>query len=420
MGRKPWNAPNPATWPTRPLPKMSPIRILNFVNGKFVEPVKSKYLDSFNPALGTINGKIPDSTKEDVDLAVEAADQAFKSWSQTTRSYRSKIMNKIADFLESRLHEFAELESQDQGKPLSLALAVDIPRAVYNFRFFASAILHGEGRVTELDGIAISYTRSEPVGVAALISPWNLPLYLLTWKIAPCIGYGCTAVCKPSEFTSVTAFRLCEIFSEAGLPNGVVNMVFGTGSNVGSPLTKHPKVPLLSFTGGTVTGKLVYAAGSEHNKKLSLELGGKNPNIVFADCDFEEAVATSTRAAFTNQGEICLCGSRIFVERLIFEKFVARMVETASKIHVGDPMTKAEGMQIGALVSQQHMEKVLGYIELSKIEGGKIHCGGERIQTAELKNGYFLRPTIITGYEILIGFIPLILGYKKKRSSDQW
>ena len=371
--------------------------IQNFINGEFLAPKNGLYLESLNPALGETNAFIPDSQAEDVDLAVKAAEQAFIHWSQTTRQHRSNIMNKIADILEERLEEFAIMESQDQGKPLELARKVDIPRAIYNFRYFSTVILHEEGRVSELDGVAYSYTTSNPVGVAALISPWNLPLYLLTWKIAPCIAYGCTAVCKPSEFTSVTAFELCRIFNEAGLPKGVVNMVFGTGSGAGSPLTSHPKVPLLSFTGGTVTGRMVYAAGALHNKKLSLELGGKNANIVFNDCNMEEAVLHSIKAAFTNQGEICLCGSRIFVERSIFDEFVKRMVSLAETIEVSNPMLPHNGFKIGALVSKQHLEKVLSYIEIAKQEGGTISTGGYRIETKELAKGFFVKPTIITG-----------------------
>jgi aminomuconate-semialdehyde/2-hydroxymuconate-6-semialdehyde dehydrogenase len=245
-----------------------------------------------------------------------------------------------------------------------------------------------------LDGIAHSYVVKEPVGVAALISPWNLPLYLLTWKIAPCIASGCTAVCKPSEFTSITAYLLCDVMKQAGLPDGVVNMVFGTGPNAGSPLIHHPKVPLLSFTGGTATGSLVYQAAALQNKKVSLELGGKNANIVFADCDFDDMISNTVRSSFANQGEICLCGSRIFVQEAIYERFLQELQKRAKEIQVGNPLDSKTNM--GALVSKQHMEKVMSYIQIAKDEGGQVF-GGERFKTADLKDGYFISPTIITG-----------------------
>jgi acyl-CoA reductase-like NAD-dependent aldehyde dehydrogenase len=383
---------NPSYLKTIHFDPLMEFHISNFINGENKRPEKT--IPITNPATGKLIGSLPDSNEQDVILAVDSALVAFKSWSKTTRLYRSHIMMNIANLIESRLDEFAMAESCDQGKPLSLARSVDIPRAIHNFRFFASAILHQTEKASELDGIAYSYVVKEPVGVAALISPWNLPLYLLTWKIAPCIASGCTAVCKPSEFTSITAFLLCDVMKKAGLPDGVVNMVFGTGLNAGSPLINHPQVPLLSFTGGTATGKLVYQAASLQNKKLSLELGGKNANIIFADCDFEDMLTNTMRSSFANQGEICLCGSRIFVQDSIFEKFIDAFKKRANDLIVGDPLDSKTSM--GALVSKQHMEKVLSYIQIAKDEGGKIIFGGKRLTTPGLEHGYFLSPTIIT------------------------
>ncbi|KAG0222666.1 Aldehyde dehydrogenase 8 member A1 [Actinomortierella wolfii] len=373
------------------------LTIDNFINNEHVPPVSGKYFDTYEPAKGTSHALIPESTSADVDLAFAAASAAFPAWSKTPPQQRAAILYKIADLIEARLDDFARAESKDQGKPVELARTVDIPRAGYNFRFFAGRILHAVEEAGDLPGIGFSYVQRMPVGVAGLISPWNLPLYLLTWKIAPCIACGNTAICKPSEFTSLTAYMLCSVMKEAGLPAGVVNMVFGTGMGAGQALVEHPRIPLISFTGGTVTGAKIIAASAPLFKKLSLELGGKNANIVFADCDFEQALRTSVRSSFANQGEICLCGSRIFVERPIYEKFVSRLVEEAKKLVVGDPSQKETNL--GALVSKEHWQKVVGYIELAKQEGGTIECGGKKPESLapDFQNGYFLEPTIITG-----------------------
>eukprot|EP01118_Nematostelium_gracile_P007988 TRINITY_DN2622_c0_g1_i1.p1 TRINITY_DN2622_c0_g1~~TRINITY_DN2622_c0_g1_i1.p1 ORF type:complete len:345 (-),score=79.72 TRINITY_DN2622_c0_g1_i1:611-1606(-) len=299
----------------------------NFIGGKFQPPVKGNYIDNYEPATGKVYGSLPNSTKEDVDLAVAAAKATFSSWAKTPREKRSQILNKIADIIESRLDAFARAESRDQGKPVSLATTVDIPRAITNFRFFAGAILHHTEQATDMDGIATNYTIRTPAGVAGLISPWNLPLYLLTWKLAPALAVGCTVVCKPSEFASATAWMLCSVLKEAGLPDGVCNMVFGLGANCGSEIVKHPQVPLISFTGGTATGEFILKDSASQYKKVYLELGGKNPNIIFDDANLEECVNTTIRSSFSNQGEICLCGSRILVQEGIYEKFLRLFVE---------------------------------------------------------------------------------------------
>lgn len=371
-------------------------QLANFINGAFVAPCKGQYLESKNPATAKINAMIPDSDSDDMDAAVAAAKAAFPAWSKTTAQARADMLNKIADLIESRMDEFAVAESEDQGKPVSLARAVDIPRAAYNFRFFAGAILHHQDQSTSMDGFALNYTHRKPVGVAGLISPWNLPLYLLTWKIGPALATGNTAVAKPSEMTSVTAHMLCEVMQEAGLPPGVCNMVFGYGGRAGAALVSHPQVPLISFTGGTQTAIRIQQDAAPYFKKMSLELGGKNANIIFEDADFKKAVKTGVRAAFANQGEICLCGSRIFVQRSIYDRFVEAYIEETKKLVVGDP--KDPKTNVGALVSEAHYEKVKSYVALAKEEGGEIVHGGVPPQLeGDLANGYFLIPTVITG-----------------------
>ncbi|HEX8899120.1 MAG TPA: aldehyde dehydrogenase family protein, partial [Chthoniobacterales bacterium] len=297
-------------------------RIRNFINGQFVEPVGGKYLDNIEPATGKPYSLVPDSDARDIELTVAAADKAFPAWSKTAAADRSRILLRIAELIERNLEKLARAESIDTGKPLSLAGSLDIPRAASNFRFFATAILHTENEAHVTDGVAFNYTLRQPRGIAGLISPWNLPLYLLSWKIAPAIAVGNTAIAKPSELTPMTAFLLCEICIEAGLPNGVLNVVHGTGPNVGAAITAHPKIGTISFTGGTVTGRKVAEAAAPLFKKVSLELGGKNPNIIFADADLDAAIAGSVRSSFANQGQVCLCGSRVFVERSAYNDFV--------------------------------------------------------------------------------------------------
>lgn len=375
------------------------IRLSNWIDGRDAEPESGEHFESPCPATGEAHALIPDSQADDVDRAVKAARKAFPGWRDTPLEKRAAVLNRIADILESRLEEFAQAESADQGKPVWLAREVDIPRAIKNFRFFASSILHHVDETTDIDGLAFNYARREPLGVAGLISPWNLPLYLLTWKVAPAIACGNTCVAKPSEFTSVTAWMMREVFHEAGLPPGVVNLVFGKGLPAGQALTKHPDVPLISFTGGTRTAEDIITSSASHFKKLGLELGGKNPNIIFENADLELALKTTIRSSFLNQGEICLCGSRIFVQESIFESFTSQLAERADALTVGDPQDPETF--VGALISKDHLEKVRGYIDLARELGGEIRCGGE--EPANLpercRNGYYLRPTVITGLE---------------------
>lgn len=367
------------------------MRLANFIDGRFVAPVSNQYFDDIEPATGNVLAQIPDSDRGDVDAAVAAAKRAFPQWSRTRAEERSRILLKLADLIEANLDELAALESRDNGKPVSLAKRMDIPRAVANFRFFATAILHHASEAHVTDTVALNYTLRQPIGVAGLISPWNLPLYLLSWKIAPAIASGNTCVAKPSELTPLTANRLCELSIDAGLPAGVMNIIHGYGAKAGAAICEHPDVPSISFTGGTVTGARVAAAAAPMFKKLSLELGGKNPNLIFADADLDQAIATSIQSSFANQGEICLCGSRIFVDRAIYTQFVERFVEATRKLRIGDPTDAAT--DVGALISEAHLQKVAGYIELAKQEGGAVVTGGNRVD----RDGFFMEPTVITG-----------------------
>tara|TARA_B100001287_G_C22685906_1_gene533585 strand:- start:5948 stop:7390 length:1443 start_codon:yes stop_codon:yes gene_type:complete len=371
-------------------------KILNYIDGELLAPTSGNYLDNYNPSTGKVYSLVPDSDKDDVDIAVAAAKKAFKGWSTTSKQERSDILMKLADTIEKHFDELVKAESRDNGKPESLAANVDIPRAPANIRFFAGAILHNSSKMHEMDGMAINYTLRQPIGVAACISPWNLPLYLLTWKVAPALAAGNTVVAKPSEVTPMTAFLFSKICIEAGLPKGVLNIVHGLGAKVGDPLTTHLDTPIVSFTGGTVTGKHIASVTAPMFKKLSLELGGKNPNIIFDDADFEKAVSVAARAAFTNQGQICLCGSRLFVQKGIYDKFKEALIVKTKKLKVGDP--KDPKSQLGAVVSEEHMNKILDKITLAKSLGGDILIGGEReILDGELKAGYYIQPTIIEG-----------------------
>lgn len=373
-------------------------RILNYINGKLCEPPAGKYLENVNPAEGSVYGILPDSDAEDVKQAVEAAKSAFPLWSAVPLSKRSAILLAIADLIDRDLDKLALAESIDQGKPLKLAKAVDIPRASANIRFYATASMHTSSESHLMEGEAINYTTRTPIGVAGCISPWNLPLYLFTWKIAPALAAGCTVVAKPSELTPMTAYLFSKLCIEAGLPPGVLNIIHGLGAKVGQAIVEHPEVRAISFTGGTVTGKTIAATAAPMFKKLSLELGGKNPNLIFADCDFEQAVSTSINSSFSNQGEICLCGSRILVERSLYQKFVDEFVKRTEELTVGDPLD--EKTRVGALVSEGHMNKVLSYIDLAKREGGQILCGGKRITlSGRCANGYFVEPTVIVGLD---------------------
>lgn len=373
-------------------------KILNYINGQLVEPVSKHFIDNIDPSVGATYSLIPDSDEKDIEQAVEAAKKAFDGWAGMQVEKRSAILMKIADLIDRDFEKLAMAESVDNGKPVSLAKSMDIPRAAANIRFYATGAIHFASDAHVTGSEAVNYTLRTPIGVAGCISPWNLPLYLFTWKIAPALAAGCTVVAKPSELTPMTAFLFTELCKEAGLPPGVLNVVHGLGPKVGQAIIEHPEVPVISFTGGTVTGKKIASTAAPMLKKLSLELGGKNPNIIFSDCDFELAVSTTIQSSFANQGEICLCGSRIFVERSLYEKFVDEFVKRVKTLVVGDPLS--EKTRLGALVSEGHMNKVLSYIELAKKEGGKILTGGKRITIeGRCANGFFVEPTVIVGLD---------------------
>lgn len=370
--------------------------ILNYINGSLDAPVSQQYLDNYNPATGTIYSQTPDSDEADVNRAVEAAAEAFESWSALSAEERCKLLLRIADLIDSKTSELAEAESTDNGKPLKLASIIDIPRASSNFRFFATAAMQFASESHIMEHQAINYTLRQPVGVVGCISPWNLPLYLFTWKIAPALAAGNCVVAKPSEVTPMTAFELSKICMEAGLPPGVLNIIHGTGPKAGNAIVEHPKVKLISFTGSTRAGREIASKAAPLFKKLSLELGGKNPNIIFADCDFEQMMKTTINSSFSNQGQICLCGSRILVEDRIYEAFKKRFIEETAKLKVGNPMDK--DTRIGAIVSRQQFEKIQYYIELAKAEGGAIVFGGDAVNPGgAFEQGWYMQPTIIEG-----------------------
>jgi aminomuconate-semialdehyde/2-hydroxymuconate-6-semialdehyde dehydrogenase len=368
-------------------------KIRNYIDGKLCEPVSGSYLDNYNPATGRVYSLIPDSDEQDIAIAVKAAKEAFVSWSVMSKEKRSAIILKITELIEQNLDRLAKAESVDNGKPQWLAKEVDIPRAASNFRFFATGILHFASEAHTMEGKVINYTTRNPIGVVGCISPWNLPLYLFTWKIAPALAAGNCVVAKPSEVTPMTAYLLSEICIEAGLPKGVLNIVHGLGTKAGNAIVLHSEVKAVSFTGGTKTGAEIARIAAPVFKKLSLELGGKNPNIIFADCDFNKALETSVKSSFSNQGQICLCGSRIFIERSIYEKFKTEFIAKVKALKVGPP--ENSDSNLGAVVSEQHMQKVLSYIELAKTEGGILLAGGNRVVlNGENAGGWFIEPTV--------------------------
>ncbi len=372
------------------------IRIQNFINGVHQAPISGQYIPNYEPATGAIFGEIPDSNEADVEQAVQAAEKAFPIWSSMSVEERGKILQNISKGIEARMDEFVAAESRDNGKPLSLAAHVDIPRAISNFHFYATAIEHVSSESHYMEGMGINYTTRKPIGVVGCISPWNLPLYLFSWKIAPALAAGNCVVAKPSEVTPYTAYLLSEVVKESGLPAGVLNIIHGLGSSAGDAIVKHPKIKAISFTGGTKTGEYIARTAGPMFKKLSLELGGKNPTIIFADCDFDEMIKTTVRSAFANQGQICLCGSRIFIERSIYEKFKTAFVERVKTLTVSFPSDPKAKM--GAVVSKSHQEKVLSYIALAQEEGGTILTGGNKVVLEPpYHEGYYIEPTVIEG-----------------------
>jgi aminomuconate-semialdehyde/2-hydroxymuconate-6-semialdehyde dehydrogenase len=373
-----------------------PYHLENYIGGLLIAPLSGKFIDGINPATGEVFTQVPDSNEKDVELAVQAAKKAFPAWSVTAAEERFKILNRIAELIDQHLDALARAETTDNGKPLWLSRKVDIPRASANFRFFATGIMHFATESHNMEDKAVNYTLRQPIGIVGCISPWNLPLYLFTWKIAPALAAGNCVIAKPSEVTPVTAFLLSIICKEAGLPAGVLNIVHGTGPGCGEAIVTHPFIKAISFTGSTRAGERIASLAAPKFKKLSLELGGKNPNIIFADCNWEKMMNTTLQSSFANQGQICLCGSRILIEESIYDKFKTEFVERVKKLTVGDPMD--ENSKQGAIVSKLHFDKVMRCIETAKQEGGKILIGGNAVKPGgRCANGYFLEPTVIEG-----------------------
>ncbi|HZV43823.1 MAG TPA: aldehyde dehydrogenase [Saprospiraceae bacterium] len=370
--------------------------IHHFINGEYRPSIHGSTMEIINPATGNVYATLAAGDEHDVQSAVAAAKNASASWARTPLAKRQAILQRISDLILENIESFIAAEVEDSGKPASLARRLDIPRAASNFAFFAAASSQLATETHYMPAEALNYTIREPIGVVGCISPWNLPLYLYTWKIAPAIAAGNTVVSKPSEITPYTASMLGDICNKAGLPAGVLNIVQGTGPVVGEAIVRHEEVKAISFTGSTAVGKRIAGICAEQLKKSSLELGGKNPVIIFADCDYDEMLKTTLKSSFWNQGQICLCGSRIFVQRSIYEKFVADFSAATKKMKLGDP--NHPDTEVGALISESHLQKVLSYIDLAEQEGGTIVTGGKQIQMpAPNDHGYFIEPTIITG-----------------------
>ena len=402
-------------------------QILNYINAKLVPPENNQFMDNINPATGEIYSQVPKSSASDVDHAIQAAREAYPTWSALTPTDRSMYLSKLATLIGENLEELARAESIDNGKPIKLARTIDIPRSQSNLQFFADEILSWGKEKFENLGFGVNTVEYSPLGVVGTISPWNLPLYLFTWKIAPALAVGNTVVAKPSEITPMTAYLLSKLCIKAGLPAGVLNIVHGLGPDVGARLTSHPDVKAISFTGSSATGKLIAKNCVESLKKYSLEMGGKNPTIIFSDCDFEKAVETTLRSSFANQGQICLCGSRIFVERSIYEKFKNALVKKINGLKQGNPLD--ESTQQGAVVSKDHFEKVLSYIQIAKDEGGVILTGGETLKLpAPNDKGYFISPTLIekldpfckTNQDEIFGPVATIIPFDTEDEVIQW
>ncbi len=373
-----------------------PYHLENYIGGNLIAPLNSKFIDCINPATAEVIAQIPNSDEKDVVLAVGFAKKVFPVWSVTPVEERFRILNRIAELIDENIDELALAETTDNGKPLWLSKKVDIPRASANFRFFATGIMHFASESHSMENKAINYTLRQPIGIVGCISPWNLPLYLFTWKIAPALAAGNCVIAKPSEVTPVTAYLLSKICKAAGLPDGVLNIVHGTGQSCGEAIVQHKEIKAISFTGSTRAGERIASIAAPMFKKISLELGGKNPNIIFADCNWDKMLSTTVQSSFANQGQICLCGSRILVEQTIYEKFKTNFVERVKALTVGDPLEPASKQ--GAVVSKTHFDKIMGCIETAKREGGTILCGGNAlVLEGRCANGYFIEPTVIEG-----------------------
>ncbi|MBP9193475.1 MAG: aldehyde dehydrogenase [Saprospiraceae bacterium] len=404
-----------------------PSHLLHYIDGKLVPSASGEWLDVFNPAYGKVYSQLASGKRQEVDMAVEAAQKAKKSWGATSQDERCRLLNALADGIEKRFDEFVHAESIDNGKPLWLTKAMDIPRAIANLRFFGHAITQFSSEAHETVGQnAINYTLRQPIGVVACISPWNLPLYLFTWKIAPALAAGNSVIAKPSEITPLSAFLLSEVCIEAGLPPGVLNIIHGLGPDVGDAISRHPGIKAISFTGSTRVGKEIASIAAPMFKKLSLEMGGKNPILIFDDCNYDKMLHTVIRSSFVNQGQICLCGSRIFVQKGIYDKFKSDLISLSNQMEIGDPLL--ETSRIGAIVSKPHYEKILNHIEIAKKEGGQILCGGHAVFPKGFEDGWFIAPTIIerlsnqcvTNQEEIFGPVVTIASFETEEEVLKW
>lgn len=401
--------------------------ILNYIGGEFSSALSQKTLPCFEPATGKVYAQVSASDHQDVEKAYQAAARAFPAWSRLSPQQRSDYLHKIADKIDEYLDLLAQAESRDNGKPISVAKAVDIPRSSANFRFFADTVTQISSESYQTSSQVLNYVLHQPLGVVATISPWNLPLYLFTWKIAPALAAGNCVIAKPSEVTPLTAFLLAKICQEVQLPAGVLNIVHGLGHEVGQALSTHAKIKAISFTGSTVTGQKIAESAAPTFKKVALEMGGKNPSLIFADCDFDRTVSEVMRSTFSNQGQICLCSSRILVEASIYEKFKSALVEKIKTFKLGDPQ-KPETQQ-GATVSLSHFEKVMSYIDLAKKEGGQILTGGSSAKIeGRCSDGWFIQPTLIEGLgphcrtnqEEIFGPVATIAPFKDEAEALRW
>ncbi len=366
----------------------------NFIGGSFCPPANGEYLEVYNPSNGTVYAQVANSSASDLQLAAEAAKKAFPAWSGASADHRAQVLNKLASIVDRNAFELAAAESLDNGKPISLAKRVDIPRASANLRFFAHAATQFASESHKMaDGI--NYTLRSPLGVVATISPWNLPLYLFTWKIAPALATGNCVIAKPSEVTPLTAYLLAEMCEEAGLPPGVLNIMHGHGQQIGAQMVSHQDIKAISFTGSTRVGREIAASAAPMFKKLSLEMGGKNPNLIFADCNYQQMLDTTLRSSFANQGQICLCGSRIYIEETLYDRFKEDFVQATKALKTGPPSD--EGVDLGAVVSSAHFNKVMQHIETAQNEGGRILTGGQSLKPPGHEGGWYIAPTIIEG-----------------------
>jgi aminomuconate-semialdehyde/2-hydroxymuconate-6-semialdehyde dehydrogenase len=398
-------------------------KILNFIGGDLMEPLAGQYFENEDPSIGKAYSLVPDSDEADLDHAVKAAKKVFPHWRDMHAAERAGAMHKLADLIAENAEEFAQAECIDNGRPLSLCRTSNVARGIANLHFFADEG-HKFAGETFKSGKIESYTLPQPIGVVATISPWNLPLLLFTWKFAPALAAGNCVIAKPSEVTPMTAYMLSTLANEAGIPRGVFNVIHGRGAKIGAAITKHPDIPAISFTGGTATGTEIYSTAAKQLKKVSLELGGKNPTIVFEDADIETASEGALAAAFSNQGQICLCGSRLLIQESIYERFKIALLRKVPNINIGDPLEA--DTQHGPMVSKQHMEKVLGYIDLAVKEGGRILTGGRRhIVDGRCKEGYFIEPTVIeklppncrTNQEEIFGPVVTLLPFKTEEEA---